>query len=114
MIERWHDIDVQFSRIGKHSWSVARLIQLSKKLPVMDIPLLHLNVYFLYEKLTLREMVTHFNAVISSDLSFPIIMDEDGEILDGRHRIMKALIDGKESIKAVRFLKNPEPCKIND
>jgi ParB-like chromosome segregation protein Spo0J len=57
-------------------------------------------------------MVMHMHAVKNADLKYPIILDEDGEIMDGRHRIMKALYLGVESIKAVRFDANPSPCEI--
>jgi hypothetical protein len=77
----------------------------------MEIPLEFLNVYNTYEKLTLREMVTHIKAVNDSDLSFPIILDEDGEIMDG---IMKAMLMGEKTIKAVRFDENPPPCSHED
>ena len=107
-------VKTQMSSLGKHNWSVARLIELSKDLEVMDIPLNHLNIYNKYNDLTLREMVMHMKAVQNADLNYPIIMDEDGEIMDGRHRIMKALLEGKETIKAVRFEENPSPCKENE
>ena len=100
----------QMSRLGNNRWSVARLITLSKELKTFKIPLHHLNVYYTYEKLTLREMVMHMKAVNDADLSYPIILDEDGDVMDGRHRIMKAIITGKKSIKAVRFDRNPSPC----
>ena len=111
-IEKWIKYDIQYCSIGKYKWSVARLITLSKDIKVMTIPLDHLNVYNSYENLTLREMVTHINAVMDADLSFPIIMDEDGIIMDGRHRIMAAMQRGEKSIKAVRFDVNPEPCEV--
>jgi hypothetical protein len=104
--------DSQIASLGKHSWHVPRLIELVKGLEVMEIPLDHLNVYCTYEKMTLRELAGHMVAVNEADLSFPIIMDEDGEIMDGRHRIMKALIEGEKTIKAVRFSENPSPCKV--
>lgn len=113
-IETWASHEDQMCEIGKHQWSVARLIQLSKDLQVMDVPLDHMNVFHLYKSLTLREMVMHMTAVMKADLNFPIILDEDGEVMDGRHRIMKALYEQKPTIKAVRFDKNPEPCKINE
>ena len=102
------------SQLGKHHWSVARLIELSKGFKVMDVPLDHLNVYDKFENLSLREMVMHIKAVNNADLSFPIIMDEDGEIMDGRHRILKAMLVGAKTIKAVRFDENPSPCKKDD
>lgn len=110
----WHSFEQQFCTIGKHTWSVARLIKLSETLKVFDAPIAALNVWFLYEKLTLRDMVMHFNAVNNANLDYPIILDEDGELMDGRHRIMKAFMLGHETIKTVRFDENPEPCKISD
>lgn len=103
----------QMCCLGKHHWSVARLIELSRGLPVMDIPLDHLCIYHSYSKLTLREMVMHIKAVMDADLNYPIILDEDGEIMDGRHRVMKAMLNGNRTIKAVRFDENPSPCRID-
>ncbi|MBS0229251.1 MAG: hypothetical protein JSS23_11220 [Proteobacteria bacterium] len=70
-------------------------------------------MYYTYSKLTLREMVMHMKAVQKADLSFPIILDEDGELMDGRHRIMRAMLEGRETIKAVRFDENPTPDKVD-
>lgn len=80
----------------------------------MEVPLNHLNVWHNYEKLTLREMVMHIKAVNAADLNYPIILDEDGELMDGRHRLMKAMLNGHETIKAVRFEENPSPCQVKD
>lgn len=104
----------QTAHLGKHQWSVSRLIELSKNFPVMEVPLNHICVYNKYENLRLRDMVTHIKAVLNADLSYPIILDEDGEIMDGRHRIMKAMLEGIETIKAVRFDINPSPCKVDE
>ena len=98
--------------LGNHIWSVPRLFELSRNLPVMDVPLDHLNVFYRYEKLTLRDMVTHMQAVNDADLLAPIILDEDGELMDGRHRLMKAMLLGEKTIKAVRFDENPAPCRV--
>lgn len=106
--------DKYFGRLGKHRWRCTRLFQLAKDLPVMQIPLNHLNVYYTYEQMTLRDMVMHMKAVQNADLNYPIILDEDGEVMDGRHRIMKAMLIGAKSIKAVRFDENPAPDKIED
>lgn len=99
----------QMAKLGRLSWSVPRLFELSRNLPVMDIPLDHIHMYYTYDKLTLREMCGHMQAVIDADLTIPIILDEDGEVMDGRHRLMKALLTGAPTIKAVRFDENPSP-----
>lgn len=113
-VKEWAPPRVQMSRIGRHSWSVARLFELSRDLPVIEIPLDHLYTYYKYENLTLRDFVMHMKAVNAADLDKPIILDEDGEIMDGRHRLMKAMLNGLQTIKAVRFEENPDPCQIAD
>jgi len=112
-ITKWAKPKKQSCYLGNHSWKVTRLFKLSKKLKVLEIPLDHLNIYHNYKSLSLRDMVMHFQAVERADLSYPIILDEDGELMDGRHRIMKALLRGHKTIKAVRFEVNPSPCHIN-
>jgi hypothetical protein len=114
MIKPFHNYKDQWSQLGRFHWSVPRLINLAKDLEVMEIPLKHLNFMHNYENLTLRELVGHMMSVQKADLQYPIILDEDGEIMDGRHRVMKALLEGKETIKAVRFEENPEPCKVDE
>ena len=113
-INQWASHLEQTCSIGRHTWNVARLVELSRGLPEMDIPLNHLCVYYTYEKLTLREMVMHMKAVNDADMSFPIILDEDGELMDGRHRVMKAMLLGLSSVKAVRFDANPSPDKVSE
>ena len=101
----------QIAVLGYGEWSVARLIELSKDLEVFDIPLMHMNIALNYNEMSLRNMVAHIDAVNRADMSLPIILDEDGEILDGRHRVMKALLLKIETIKAVRFKENPRVCR---
>ena len=114
LIENHSSPEDQMSKIGCHHWSVPRLFELSKVLPVMEVPLDHLNIYHKYGNVTLREMVVHMKAVNNADLKYPIILDEDGDLMDGRHRLMKALLTGAKTIKVVRFEKNPPPCKVID
>ena len=113
-MEKWPKTDGQMCQLGKHYWNISRLFELARDLPVMEVPLDHLNIAYSYDQLYLREMVMHMKGVNDADLGFPIILDEDGEIMDGRHRVMKALLLGKETIKAVRFEENPSPCKRDD
>ena len=113
-IKEWALPQDQICNLGNHFWSVPRLFELARLLPVMDVPLDHLSVYYKYDKLTMREMVMHMQAVNTADLTMPIILDEDGELMDGRHRLMKAMLLGNETIKAVRFDENPSPCRVKE
>lgn len=113
-IKAWASPEDQMCKLGRHLWSVPRLFELARNLPAMDVPLDHLSVYYTYDKLTLREMVMHMQAVNDADLGKPIILDEDGELMDGRHRLMKAMLLGSATIKVVRFDENPSPCRVED
>lgn len=111
-IKDWIAPNDQMCTLGNHTWSVPRLFELARHLPVMEIPLDHLGVWYKYENLSLRELVMHMKAVNAADLSVPIILDEDGDLMDGRHRLMKAMLQGAYSIKAVRFDENPSPDRV--
>ncbi len=52
------------------------------------------------------------------DLSYPIILGADGRVMDGMHRIARAILDGHETIIALQFDVHPEPdykdCRPGD
>ena len=98
------------------SWQVARLWDLSKDLPVLAVPLSDLtecdrNMWFGTRggPPTVRNVVSHLRRIVDADLSVPIILRTDGRILDGVHRVAKAMLKGYKSIKAVRFTEMPAP-----
>ncbi|MDD2321905.1 MAG: hypothetical protein PHO83_17815, partial [Geobacteraceae bacterium] len=74
-------------------------------LPAFDIPVaaIHIGTNIFHESTTARGIAEHVKRVNETSLSWPVIMDPDGFIVDGWHRVVKALIEGKETIKAVRF-----------
>jgi len=114
MIIKHVSVDTQTSKLGDDIWSVARLIQLSKNFEVFDAQINCMSLSYRYPSLSLKELAGHIEAVNTADLSYPIILDEDGDIMDGRHRLMRALLNGDKTIKAVRFDCNPRPCRIED
>lgn len=106
--------DVQMSKMGSHQWSVARLAQLSSDLPVFDLPLAHMNLQDVIASQSLRQFAGHVRSILDADMTKPIILCEDGGIMDGRHRVMNAIVNGLDSVKAVRFEVDPKPCKVDD
>jgi hypothetical protein len=104
---------------GLRAWSVRRLVALSSGLvpelvPVSAIRELDENYWAGEEnqKLTCREIVDHARLMLESDLQFPVILSSDGRVMDGMHRVCKALLEGLDHINAVRFLKDPEPDHV--
>jgi len=102
-------IDDQYFKDGNRKWRVSRLILLASKLDTFVIPLKHLNIYNLHPEVkSTREFIDHVKLVMNADMDCPIILDEEGYVMDGRHRICRALLEGMKTIKAVRFDKTPD------
>jgi hypothetical protein len=105
---------------GLDAWDVDRLVELSKGLPVKPVPLETIgeidSVYWFddgRELPTVRAVVDHARLIDEADLSFPIILGFDGRVMDGMHRIAKALLGGRATIDAVQFETQPEPDYLN-
>ncbi len=101
-------------------WDVHRLVQLSAELSVIDVPLCdisELDEDWWYKSPpntpTPRSIAHHMQLAQAADLSYPIILCAEGRLMDGMHRALKALTNGMESIKAVRFDVTPEPDFFN-
>jgi hypothetical protein len=101
---------------GLAAWSVDRLIELSRTLPRVIIPLC--EIHELDEpfwcggegqQLACRQVAGHARLMLECDLSYPIILSSDGRVMDGMHRVCRALLDGLSEIEAVRFIEDPEP-----
>jgi hypothetical protein len=52
---------------------------------------------------TCRAVAEHARDIFGADLSYPIILSPEGEVLDGMHRICKAFLLGMEEIDAVQL-----------
>ena len=61
------------------------------------------------DKPTSRAIVEHMRLIEETDLNFPIILSSDGRVMDGMHRVAKAMLEGHETIEAVKFSQDPEP-----
>ena len=59
--------------------------------------------------MTCRQVAEHARLINEADLGYPIILSSDGRIMDGMHRVLKALTHGESHIHAVKFLTDPAP-----
>jgi hypothetical protein len=109
---------------GLDAWDIDRLVELSRELPVKDVDLASIDeidsVYWFdeLERPTVRKVVDHMKLVEEVDFSHPIILGFDGRVMDGMHRIAKALLEGRATIRAVQFEAPLEPdyrnCRPED
>lgn len=61
------------------------------------------------QPLTVRDVADHVRLVQAVDLTFPIILGSDGRVMDGMHRVVRALLEGHQTISAVQFDVHPDP-----
>ena len=113
------------TKTGLDAWNVGRLIELSAGLPVQMInpaeaAELHENHWYSHGSVvpTPLSIIEHAQLIQVCDLAYPIILDQQGRVMDGMHRICKAIIDNVVEVPAVRFLVDPTPdyqnCKPED
>ena len=55
----------------------------------------------------------HLALINEVNSNHPIILSADGRLMDGMHRVVKAIAEGKTHIPAVRFAKTPKPDFVN-
>ena len=97
------------------AWDIDRLVELSMGLPVKEVALdtiaeLDSNYWFdPGPEPTVRRIIEHMRLVQAVDLSFPIVLGVEGRVMDGMHRIARAILDGHSTIRAVQFTVQPEP-----
>ncbi|HVB06500.1 MAG TPA: hypothetical protein VNF07_09690 [Acidimicrobiales bacterium] len=60
----------------------------------------------------MREIVEHLVLVQSAELAYPVILGADGRVMDGMHRIARALVEGRSHVAAVRFPADPPPDHV--
>lgn len=104
---------------GLMAWDVDRLIDLSKDLPRITVPLSAIRemheVYWFddaEQRPTCRRVLEHMGLINEVDPSYPIILGADGRVMDGMHRVARAFLDGRKEIAAVQFERNPEPDHV--
>jgi hypothetical protein len=96
-------------------WGVARLVNLVKPLEPFDAPLAALDLSaVIWQGANILSLAEHCKKVADADLSYPVILDWNGEIADGRHRVIKALTEGRITVKVVRLMERPAPCGYID
>ncbi|HSM49772.1 MAG TPA: hypothetical protein VLA75_00065 [Thermoanaerobaculia bacterium] len=86
------------SRHGYYAWDVDRLTSLAATLEAREVPLSQIKELDLPFRLegsdevpTYREVAEHARWIEVADLRFPIILASDGRVMDGMHRVLKAL-----------------------
>jgi hypothetical protein len=102
------------SERGLMAWDVDRLVMLTKGFPRIQVPLslireLDEPFWSDFDSPTWRAIVDHVRLIEAADLHFPIILSADGHVMDGMHRVAKAVLLGRPTIETVQFAVDPSP-----
>lgn len=110
---RKKQLDGQYSD-GKRAWSAARLAKLYEDEPVYEVPVRTFPLYDWHweEKLTLFDFLVHCKRINAADLSKPILIGPDGAIVDGVHRLCKAILAEEETVKVIYIPDMPTPDRF--
>ncbi|MCH7790364.1 MAG: hypothetical protein IH940_13130 [Acidobacteria bacterium] len=105
---------------GIDAWDVDRLIELSAGIASEEVELASIaeidSVYWFggdRSRATVRAVIDHVRLIAGVDRSFPVILGPNGRVMDGMHRIARALLEGDETIHAVRFTELPPPDHVD-
>lgn len=108
-ISEFHLRENSFKRNNK-SYRVVDLIEAAKDLDVFDLPICGIDIAVApWGNQNIRSFVYHMERVNNANLDYPVILDNEGYICDGWHRVSKAMLLGKITIKAKRLIVMPEP-----
>jgi hypothetical protein len=105
---------------GFKAWDVHRLVRLTENFPRIRVPLdaiRELDQPYWFSggdhDATCRAVLEHTRAIHEADLRYPIILSADGGVMDGMHRVAKAVLLGLDTIDAVQFEQDPEPDYVD-
>ena len=102
---------------NRHVWNVERLWPQAADLPVKQVPLAQIaeldeDSWFCGKPPTIRAVADHCRRIMNADLEQPIILNADGSLMDGGHRVARAYLEGRETLPAVQFPTMPEPDAV--
>jgi hypothetical protein len=100
--------------IGCKHWDMGTILASVENLPVYDLQLsaIDLNTEPWSGSNNIDNFLYHTKRTQEADLSYPIIQAPWGYIIDGWHRVCKAILQGETTIKAVRLNVMPQPDRI--
>ncbi len=111
-----------FRRVGPDLliWDIHRLIRLAAPLEPEMVAvgaIAELDENWWYAETdalpTPRGLAAHMALALEADPAYPVLLSPDGRLLDGMHRLVRALVENRTEIAAIRFPTLPAPDYIN-
>lgn len=107
-ISDFHVSENTFSR-GDVRYSVKSIIEASKDVAAFDLDIRGVDIGVNpWGDQSIKTIVSHMRRVNDAEMKYPIVLDNTGYICDGWHRLVKAILNGDETIRAKRLLVMPD------
>ncbi len=110
----WHED--QCYVCGSDAWLVQNIWEAAKDLPTYEVPLVGMCLDIAPWGGSLNsflDFLSHVRLINDAEMRYPIILDPDGNIADGRHRLAKAIVTGRTTVKIKRLPFMPDPDFTN-
>lgn len=96
-------------------WLISNLVAAAQaaNLPVQSMLLSELadKQWKAFDGKSRNDVARHVQLILAADLSYPILLSAEGHVMDGNHRIVKAILLGRENISYQQFEVNPPPTE---
>lgn len=92
-----------------HSHDVENLWAATESLPTIDLPIVRVLQFLKPSSIKVKD---EWDRIQEADLSYPIIFHTTNGIVDGWHRVIKATMNGQETILAKIIEEYPSPDNI--
>lgn len=105
-------VDAQYSTDGMYNYEIKTTILINyckQNLVPFELNLEHLqldDIIISDEKYSVYKFLEDYKNIQDIDLHYPIIMGCNGTIVDGAHRIIKAIIRGDKTIQCYKLPKS--------
>ena len=102
---------------GTRVWLTIKLIAASEPLETIDLHINSIDMGIDVWSGSLKcmyDFMDHYQRIEDCDINHPVIMDNEGGVINGWHRIVKAWSLGKKTIKAKRFETMPIHDRIEE
>ena len=99
----------------KKNWTSKTLREFAdaRNYDVFDLPLKAIDLSVMpFDCRNMQEFIFQVKRLNKVNFDIPIILDDKGRIADGNHHIVRAFLEGKDSVKAVRLLEMPYPDNL--
>jgi hypothetical protein len=92
-------------------WRTKTLLEASKNLEVVPFQITDFiqDENIMWTLKNVHDYLNHYKRVQRANLDEPLILRSDGYIMDGWHRLIKAIACGITTLPSRQFVINPEP-----